>query len=88
MASIDFLPVCSECGTVLYGVIVDCYEDKSVPPSVFAVCDKIDALPPIFHIEPARCPKCGAAFKQVTWFAAFPCRVPPESERQTWHTSV
>ena len=71
MAEINFLPVCSNCGRVLYG--------QEIAIETDIIDNEVEALPlkiPYSRITPWRCCYCGEVFEMVTMPTKLPFSVP------------
>lgn len=71
IANINFLPVCSNCGRVLY--------DQDVAVETDIIDNEVKPLPmkiPLSRLTPGRCVYCGAIFETVTMPTKLPFRAP------------
>ena len=77
MARIDFLPVCSNCGTVLWGRTIDILEGQLV------VKREEEILWPAknWNIDPLECPKCRHIFDSIV----IPIKLPFETPEKHLH---
>ena len=72
IASIRFLPVCENCGTVLYGHTVELKErtDLTSHRYDFLACSNF------YQVNPPVCPKCGCYFDSITMPTKLPFECP------------
>lgn len=72
MARIEFLPICSNCGTVLWDKTIDILEDRLV------VNREEEVLWPVknWNIEPLECPKCRHMFDSIVMPTNLPFETP------------
>ena len=81
MAKIEFLPVCSACGRVLYGTTVDYVHESEI------VGVGISLISPKWSLRPKTCPYCGEKFEELSMprtlpFKGVKCEVPfPDKEK-------
>ena len=69
-AGIEFQPVCSNCGTVIYDIVsVEQYKP---------VVDQRGRNSVSYSIEPHRCKRCGVIFERVS----MPTRLPYDNRRE------
>lgn len=71
MAVINFLPTCSECGSVLYTHIDCSYLDD------YTCVDFSPIMGRYWSIEPYKCPYCNSVFEQIK----MPIRLPFDNTR-------
>ena len=69
MAEINFLPVCSNCRTILDDQLIDFIEDEIHNESPYVLLKN-------FHIVPKFCPKCKEYFSLIT----MPTELPVQSK--------
>ena len=72
MARIDFLPVCGNCGTVLYGKTIDILKKGSTLPKEKEI---------LWHdlgweIKPLECPNCRHVFDSIAMPTKLPFNTP------------
>ena len=75
MADIDFLPVCSKCGSVQWGEIIDVEAQLNETSERYKYCNS-------YRIYPSYCKKCGERFEQVRIPTKLPfnCYLGPNNE--------
>ena len=76
MAEINFLPVCSECGNVLFGEEIDYEHIKDILDG-----ERIILRHAVGIVHPTKCPKCNVVFSKIT----APTRLPFYCKNKEWY---
>ena len=78
MAEIHFMPVCSNCGTILPGIV---YVDAEAEPIPYANYELY--APTYMEVHPRRCPRCNHIFSSILMPTKLPFRSYKSKEEQT-----
>lgn len=76
MTRIDFLPVCSNCGTVLWNQTIDVDTEEVA----VGCCDEEVAFTHQKGVIPSKCPTCKEPFEQITIPIKLPFTTPEKPE--------